>query len=604
MPQEIEDTRHDILRAVQAWLQEPHAYPIAPAAQEAITAALQACLLEDHDDHGPDTEPLLLVALLGGSGTGKSTLFNALAGATLAATGVQRPTTTVPMAYVHKAIPEHRLAAYPPLQHIQIVRHQRDGLRHKILIDTPDFDTHQAVTEHRQAVLDLVPYCDLVLFVVSPEKYVDLAAWDMLLPQIPQHGFAFVLTKDDLLYDDGGVPPETHIRAMLKESGYEQLRLYRVKAEQWLAYRTGTRQEPPQGDALLALEHWLEEELRRDDVAVLKATLFWRKRERLRQALLAARPPELEQTLGTLRTAWEQSLRNTVEVLDSAVQAPVRAALSRLQMDVVMEHHRQFRGLLGVYFALVDLLRYGPSLLVHSLRREPDGVAYVLDRVTDVLQSAWARETWQQLHLTLRHRTGELTLETGGTTPLRWISKRLATLEQEGPTFLRQALPTLLVDLQTPPMAANRLVRLVQQTLKGLFEFLPLVFVLLCGYQLAVSFWQGNYLGGPFLLHAGALLLLLCLLVHGGVALVFPLAWQRRHRRFTSLLSEQFARLLRQRYRAVLDELGQALRQEQASIDHLCAQIEAQSSPQVTPQHVSLKGLLATPEESATMRQP
>jgi hypothetical protein len=594
-------TLPQLLQEVHAWLRGPQAYPPPPAVVEDIAVAVQELTVESQQSEDAVAEPLLLVLLLGGSGTGKSTLFNALAGERLASVQVRRPTTTAPIAYVHADIPVQRLTAYPPLQHIQVQRHRRAGLHGKILVDTPDFDTHQAVLDHRHIVLDLLPFCDLILFVVSPEKYVDRAAWDVLLPQVPHRAFAFVFTKVDLLYDDGGTPPYADLLAMVQAAGYAQPRLYRVAAEHWLQYRTGERQNPPVGDDFLALESWLEDELRREDVAELKAHLRWRKLEYLHQALLAARPPALEQVLPSLRQAWEVCLGETANTLQDMVHETVQGALSRLQMEVVIEQHRQFRGLLGGYFALVDLLRFAPTLLLQHLRQEPGGQSYVIARLRDALAGPLAREAWQRLHVRLRHAAGELTMHTDGTGPLRWLSTRLSPLEPDGPLWLSQALPALFAQLLTPPVARNPLMRGAQYLCKCLFEFLPLLFVGICGYQLTVSFLQGQYLGAPFLLHTGALLLLLCLGLHGGVALVFPLAWVRRHRRFTHLLAEQVQRLLLQRYMGVLDDFAAAVRQEQQQLDQFCEQLQAQQRLLTLSEPTSVQGVFAMPE---TWREP
>jgi hypothetical protein len=383
---------------------------------------------------------------------------------------------------------------------------------------------------------------------------------------------------------------------MVQAAGYAQPRLYRVAAEHWLQYRTGERQHPPVGDDFLALERWLEDELRREDVAKLKAHLHWRKLERLRQALVAARPPALEQLLPALRQAWEVCLGDTADTLQGTVQETLQGTLSRLQMEVVIEQHRQFRGLLGGYFSCVDLLRFAPTLLLQRLRQEPGGQSYAIAHIRDVLTGTLAHETWQRLHVRLRHAAGELSMPTSGAGPLRWLSARLSPLEQDGPVWLGQAMPVLLVQLLTPPVASNALVRGAQYLCKWLFELLPLLFVGLCGYQLTVSFSQGQYLGAPFLLHAGALLLLLCLCLHGGVALVFPLAWPRRHRRFTHMLAVQFRRLLQQRYMGVLDDFAEAVQQEQQRLDQLCGQLQAQQQLLALSEPTSVQGVFAMPE--------
>jgi len=46
--------------------------------------------------------PCLWVVFLGGTGTGKSTIFNALCGKHLSETGVERPKTSGPIVYAHQ----------------------------------------------------------------------------------------------------------------------------------------------------------------------------------------------------------------------------------------------------------------------------------------------------------------------------------------------------------------------------------------------------------------------------------------------------------------------------------------------------------------------
>ena len=49
--------------------------------------------------------PRLWIVFLGGTGTGKSTLFNAFCGESLSATGVERPKTVGPVVYAHRNCP-------------------------------------------------------------------------------------------------------------------------------------------------------------------------------------------------------------------------------------------------------------------------------------------------------------------------------------------------------------------------------------------------------------------------------------------------------------------------------------------------------------------
>jgi len=64
-----------------------------------LAADLSQRLAVFHYKHG---SPHLWVVFLGGTGTGKSTLFNALLGSELSQTGVERPKTRGPILYAHR----------------------------------------------------------------------------------------------------------------------------------------------------------------------------------------------------------------------------------------------------------------------------------------------------------------------------------------------------------------------------------------------------------------------------------------------------------------------------------------------------------------------
>jgi GTPase SAR1 family protein len=134
--------------------------------------------------------PGLWVVFAGGTGTGKSTLFNAFCGQSLSATGVERPKTVGPVIYAHRDCPieegfpfesiqiEHRPAVESETQgssgapgQIILLEHDIESLSHLVIVDTPDIDSVE--TENRQMAEDLYLVSDAVVFVTSQEKYAD-----------------------------------------------------------------------------------------------------------------------------------------------------------------------------------------------------------------------------------------------------------------------------------------------------------------------------------------------------------------------------------------------------------------------------------------------
>jgi hypothetical protein len=156
-----------------------------PAASGA--AAIRARQLRDHLEtyvlpRARDIDAPLLVVLLGPTGAGKSSLFNAIAGREVSTAGVLRPTTREIVTLVHpgdRAIlfGEGSLRGLPPSA-LRIVEdaHVAPGLA---LIDAPDVDS----IEHANRALSdqLAEAADLGIFVTTATRYADRVPWDVLL---------------------------------------------------------------------------------------------------------------------------------------------------------------------------------------------------------------------------------------------------------------------------------------------------------------------------------------------------------------------------------------------------------------------------------------
>ena len=160
-----------------------------------------------------------VVALAGATGSGKSTLFNALSGSEVSVPGVRRPTTGVAHATVWGADPgTDRLLDWleVPRRHRHEPEPALDGL---VLLDLPDHDSVRL--EHRLEVDRLVGLVDVLVWVLDPEKYADAAVHDRYLAPLAGHAgvLLVVLNKVDRLDAPAARACLADLRGLLDREG-------------------------------------------------------------------------------------------------------------------------------------------------------------------------------------------------------------------------------------------------------------------------------------------------------------------------------------------------------------------------------------------------
>jgi GTP-binding protein EngB required for normal cell division len=203
----------------------PDALPVLAALEEGIAAAralgLDVSRAESVSAEGADrlgiTPDAYVVALVGGTGVGKSTILNALAMETVSAAGVRRPTTGEPVAWVAAAALD---AVRPLLARLGINRpriHDGAGLDRVVIVDLPDVDSLES--GHRAIVEELLPKIDVVAWVVDPEKYGDAVLHDDFLRDwMPRLGRQVViLNKVDRLDDDARRSVTADVRHLVRQ---------------------------------------------------------------------------------------------------------------------------------------------------------------------------------------------------------------------------------------------------------------------------------------------------------------------------------------------------------------------------------------------------
>ncbi len=166
-----------------------------------------------------------VVAVAGGTGSGKSSLFNYLAGAEFSAVGVTRPVTRDPHACVWGAS-----GSGPLLDWLAVPRRFRyvrgsalggaeSALNGLILLDLPDHDSVVGGTTHQ--VDRLIGMADLMVWVLDPQKYADAAVHRRYLVPLAGHSdvIAVVLNQADLLRPDEADDCVGDLRRLLDAEG-------------------------------------------------------------------------------------------------------------------------------------------------------------------------------------------------------------------------------------------------------------------------------------------------------------------------------------------------------------------------------------------------
>ncbi|MGV9190668.1 GTPase [Arcanobacterium canis] len=167
---------------------------------------------------------LTVAALVGGTGSGKSTMFNAITGLDFADAGELRPTTERAAACTWNA-DSHVLLDYLEvsedrrIDHGSILTAGTDRLDGLVLLDLPDHDS--VAIGHSVLVERLVPMVDLLIWVLDPQKYADEVLHRGYLSALTARADSMivVLNQIDTVPESGKAALVADVKALLERDG-------------------------------------------------------------------------------------------------------------------------------------------------------------------------------------------------------------------------------------------------------------------------------------------------------------------------------------------------------------------------------------------------
>lgn len=411
----------------------------------------------------------LIVAFIGGTGVGKSSLLNRLANKEIALSGLERPTSREITLFHHKAVtlqhlPEQRSGI--PLQQTRIAKHDDDQNKNIMWVDMPDFDSTEQ--DNKQQVLAWLPYIDVLIYVVSPERYRDAKAWRLLLAEGNKHAWLFVFNQ----WDKGLTEQYEDFAKQLQLAGFKQPIIFKTSCEKTF--------QPDEFSQLtvtlshLATDHTIKYLAHRSDHT---------KQRQLKQTLLL-----FHDLLGStdifqqLPTVWDQLWRHTQQQL----QLGLAWSIQRWAQFYVTHQVN--------WVASSFLSRSDPN---QSQRHQQSDLPPIWDD--------WASTRFDDA---LDELMGEVD-QLGG--PLKPLKQQLVRIRKNAGKIIQHQCETTARQSLLHP--GNKYQRLFLATMRMFELILPLLAMAWAGYQIVAGYYVSNqsgtaYLGLDFAVHSSLLILI------------------------------------------------------------------------------------------------
>jgi predicted GTPase len=575
-------------RQVRAWLDARRRFPLTML-QRAELEGLADDLRRQAEALDVD-KPLLTIMLMGGTGVGKSTLLNALAGAPIAQAAFTRPTTRDPVVYFHHSVRSDRLD--PALRVCRLAQHDRPGLEQKVIVDTPDLDSNDLA--NRDKLKALLPMADIVLYVGSQEKYHDKLGWDLFKEQRQRRAFAFVLNKwDRCVTGESGLRPDEDLLRDLKDEGFGTPLLFRTTAQLWVDSAAQSGQWPPptppdlpDGEQFTLLRNWLELGLTRLEIEAVKARGVGQLLASVARVVDSLRPPDLTAEAEKVKDAWRQTLASEADVQGEVLVGTLEPYQTEVEHHFSVEDQQRYRGLMSAYLRFTTKMRYSRS----GLRDRIPFAGRLLPGAKVETPVEWnLGEFVQQCART----AGERVLDQR-TTAL--VNRLLVEADQRGfplallsePTGavgrmdwrdrITRAVIDALSEVEREATNPTGVRRAVRGTLTALANTLPELALVVTAGTLLFNFMVQQITPGAFEMSlVGLVPLVVIISVHLLILMLLPIRWPAIRERFRSKLADRVGEELDRAYLAVPTDIAAAIREERKQVDTLLAETKVVS---------------------------
>ncbi|WP_342319014.1 GTPase [Corynebacterium mayonis] len=273
-----------------------------------------------------------VIGFFGATGSGKTSLFNAVVGEDLGTAAARRPTTSSPLAAVWEPAGAEELLDWLDVEDRRNrVGEFAPGAGPVILLDLPDFDSVEL--SNREIASRLAAQVDVLVWVTDPEKYADSVIHDHFIRPHANHSAVTlaVLNKADKLAEADRPVVSNSFAGLLRADGLRNVQVIATSATTGLGVadlrgaiarvaQAHTAQTARiEADIQAVTRPWVEADGRKvkvpgdvdkrakrdmDDVLTKAAGA-----DRLSQATAAAYRKRLHQRTGWLLTSWISRLR-------------------------------------------------------------------------------------------------------------------------------------------------------------------------------------------------------------------------------------------------------------------------------------------------------